>query len=98
MSWKTLIEKVTCLKRCLYPVTQNPNKERPASWLRLPRRAHVAISRLHRNLRHPPKEALVQMSRAARAPQDFFSAGKTFRCQGCGNARPKPQTHKVSPP
>ena len=61
-------------------------------------KARVAISRLHRNLRHLPKEALVQMLRAARAPQDHISAAKTFRCQGCDNTKPRPQTHKVSPP
>ena len=72
-------------------------KERLASWLRLPRRARVAIRQLHRNLRHSPKEALVQMSRAARDPQDYINAAKTFRCQGCDNTRPRPQTHKVSP-
>ena len=71
-------------------------KERLATWLRLPRRARVAIRRLHRNLRHLPKGALVQMLRAARAPQDFFNAVKTFRCQGCDNTRSKPQTYKQS--
>ena len=66
------------------PLPDHPEseKERRASWLRLPRRARVAIRRLHRNLRHLPKEALVQMLRAARAPQDFSDAAKTFRCQG----------------
>ena len=34
----------------------------------------------------------MQLSRAARAPQDCI------RCQGCDNAKPRPQTHKVSPP
>ena len=33
-------------------------KERLASWLRLPRRARVAIRRLHRNSRHLPRGAL----------------------------------------
>ena len=55
-----------------------PENERAASWFRLPRRARVAIRRLHRNLRHLPKEELVQMLRAARAPQDYISAAKTF--------------------
>ena len=58
----------------------------------------VVVRRLHRNLRHLPKEAFVQMLRAARAPQHYISAAKTFRCQGCDNAKPRPQTHKVSPP
>ena len=52
-------------------------KERLASWLRLPLRARVAIRRLHRNLRHLPKEALVQM---------------LLRCQGCDNTRSQTHT------
>ena len=38
---------------------QESGKERLASWLRVPRRARVAIRRLHRNLRRLPREALV---------------------------------------
>ena len=38
------------------------------------------------------------MLRAARAPQDCINAAKTFRCQGCDNAKSRPQSHKVSPP
>ena len=68
------------------------DKERLASWLR------VAIRRFHRNLRHLAREALVQMLRAARAPQDCANAAKTYRCQGCDNTKPRSQTHKVSPP
>ena len=79
------------------PSHPESEKERLASWLRLLRRARVAIRRLHRNLRHPPREALVQMSRAARAPQDFFSAEKTFRYQACDNTG-RDLKHKVSPP
>ena len=60
-----------------HPVSE---KERLAPSLRLPRRVRVAVRRLHRNLRHLPKEALVQMLRAARAPQDYISAAKPFRC------------------
>ena len=58
------------------PLTGHPEseKERLASWLRLPRRARVAIRRLH-----------------------YINAAMTFRCQGC-DTRPRPQTHKVSPP
>ena len=82
------------------PVPGHPEseKERLASWLRLPRRARSAIRRLHRNLRHLPREAPVQVLRAARAPQDYICAAKTFRCQGCDNSKPRPQTHKASPP
>ena len=66
-----------------------PEKEHLASWLR-PR---AAIRRLHRNLRHLPREALVQMLHAARAPQDYINAAKTFH-----NTKSRSQTHKGSPP
>ena len=81
------------------PLLDHPesDKERLASWLRPPRRARVAIRQLHRNLRSLSRETLVQMSRAVRAPQNCINAAKTFRCQGCDNTRPTPQTHKVSP-
>ena len=79
--------------------TGTEEEERLASWFRLLRRARVAIRRLHRNLRHLPKDALVQMLRAAQAAQDFINAAKTLRCQGCDNTKkPRHQTHEVSPP
>ena len=62
-----------------HPESEN---ERLASWLRLPRRARVSIRRSHRNLRHRPKEALVQMLHAAGAPQDYMNAAKTFSMPG----------------
>ena len=86
------------LEQIPLPGHPESEKERPPSWLRLPRRARVAIRRLHRNLGHLPREALVRMLRAARAPQDYINAAKAFRCLGCDNTKPKPQTHKVSPP
>ena len=41
--------------------------ERRKLWFGIPRRARVAIRRLHRNFKHLPKNALVQMLRAAKA-------------------------------
>ena len=78
-----------------HPATE---KERSTSWLRLPRSARVASRRRRRNLRHLPKEALIHMLRAARAPQDYINAAKPFRCQGYDNTKQRPQTHQVSPP
>ena len=49
------------LEQMHLPGHPESEKEHLASWFRLPRRARVAIRRLHRNLRHLPKEALVQM-------------------------------------
>ena len=84
------------LEQMLSPGHPESEKERLAYWLRLPRRPRAAIRRLHRNLRHLPKEALVQMLCAA--PQDCINAAKTFQSQVCDNTKPRPQTHKVSPP
>ena len=41
------------------PLPGNPKqeRERKAKWLALPRRARIAIRRLHRNMRHLPKAA-----------------------------------------
>ena len=49
-------------------------------------------------MRHSPKEALIRLLFAARAPQDYINAAENFRCQGCDNTKQKPQTHEVSPP
>ena len=49
------------LEQMPLPGHQSQRKNVLASWLRLPRRARVAVRRLHRNLRHLPKEALVQI-------------------------------------
>ena len=56
-------EKLIYLSRRLLLVTQSQRK-RLAPWLRPPRRVRVAIRRLHRNLRHLPRQVLVQMLRA----------------------------------
>ena len=53
-------------------------QERRTKWLALPRRARIAIRRLHRNFRHLPKSALVQMLRAAKAPKEYIVAAKSF--------------------
>ncbi len=44
------------------PRPGNPlaEEERKAEWLSLPMRARVAVRRLHRNMRHLPKSAIIQ--------------------------------------
>ena len=58
----------------------------------------MAIRRLHRNFRHLPKNALVQMCRMARTPKIYIDAAKAFRCDTCAANQAKPQTHKLSRP
>ena len=82
------------------PLPGNPTTEtqRRKRWLELPRRARIAIRRLHRNFKHLPKQALVQMLRAAKAPTIYIEAAKAHRCAPCEQTKPKPPTHKVAPP
>ena len=56
------------------PLPGNPTSEakRKRLWLSLPRRARIIIRRLHCNFRRLPKNALVQMLRAAKVPKEFW--------------------------
>jgi hypothetical protein len=82
------------------PLPGNPQseQERKAKWLALPRRARIAIRRLHRNFKHLPRTALVQMLRAAKCPKDYIDAAKAHRCSACETTKPKPPTSKVATP
>ena len=82
------------------PLPGNPQteKDRKAKWLLLPRRARIAIRRLHRNFKHLPKQAMIQMLRASRAPKIYIDVAKAHRCAPCEQTKPKPPTHKVSAP
>ena len=82
------------------PLPGNPKseRERREKWNQLPRRVRLAIRRLHRNFKHLPKQAMVAMLRAAKAPKEFIEAAKSFRCDTCAVLHPKPQTHKISAP
>ena len=82
------------------PLPGNPVSEqkRKAIWLSLPRRARIAIRRLHRNFRHLPKNALVQMLRASKVPKSFIDAAKAHRCDVCDSTKPPPRLNKTSRP
>ena len=82
------------------PLPGHPSEERKRreQWLKLPRRARVAIRRLHRNLKHIPTPALVSMLKAAKAPIEYINAAREFKCNVCAQLKNPPQTHKVSPP
>ena len=82
------------------PLPGNPQgeRERKAKWLALPRRARIAIRRLHRNFKHLPRNSLVQMLRAAHCPKDYIDAAKSHRCAACETTKPKPRSNKTSTP
>jgi len=82
------------------PLPGNPQSEaqRKRAWLALPRRARITIRRLHRNFRHLPKNALVQMLRAAKVPKEYIEAARQHKCDVCVATKPPPRTNKVSLP
>ena len=51
-----------------YPQTE---QERRKKWLEIPRRTRIAIRWLHRNLRHLPKQALLDKMLASRCPKEY---------------------------
>ena len=77
------------------PVTEQQRKQK---WLSLPRRARIAIRRLHRNFKHLPKNTLVQMLRAAEAPKEYVDAARAHRCDVCEATKQPARTNKVSRP
>ena len=82
------------------PLPGNPTSEqaRKKMWLALPRRARITIRRLHRNFRHLPKQALVQMLRAAKCPKEYIDAAKSHRCDVCVSTAPPARSNKVAMP
>ena len=66
---KAADEEADLMDKMPLPGFPEKEKERRKLWLGIPRRARVAIRRLHRNFRHLPNNALVQMLRAAKAPK-----------------------------
>ena len=91
-------EEADLLEKIPLPGYPKNERERREAWLKLPRNARIAIRRMHRNLRHLPKNALIQMLRAARAPNEYIEAAKNFRCETCDVNKSPPQTHKAGRP
>ena len=86
------------LERIPLPGDPTSERDRKMKWLALPRRARIAIRRLHRNFRHLPRNALLQMLRAARVPKEYIDAAKVHKCDVCTATKPPAPLKKVSPP
>ena len=72
--------------------------ERRCEWAKIPRRARIAIRRLHNMMSHKPKDCLLQVLRGSGAPVEMIRAAKAFRCPTCAVSRESPKTHPVSAP
>jgi hypothetical protein len=95
---ETFDDEQDLLERIPLPGNPQSDQQRKKIWLSLPRRARIAIRRLHRNFKHLPKNALVQMLRAAKVPKDFIEAAKAHRCDVCVATKPPARSTKVSRP
>ena len=94
---RTTMNKI-CLNGYHCRVIQQANGTEKPNGLALPRRARIAIRRLHRNFRHLPRNALLQMLRAARVPKEYIDAAKVHKCDVCTATKPPAPLKKVSPP
>ena len=69
------------------PAATKSEADRKKAWLGVPRRARVAIRRLHRNFKHMPKQTLLQVLRQAKAPKEYIDAARSFRCNACDETK-----------
>ena len=80
------------------PNMPKDEKERREAWLKLPRKARLAVRKLHRQFGHCPPRTLVEILRASGAKPEYVQAARTMRCGGCDTHRPKAQTSKSALP
>lgn len=71
---------------------------RRRKWLTIPRRARIAIRKMHNELGHCPQTVLTNIQRPSKADRDMLEASKCFKCIHCIRNAPAPQTSKVALP
>ena len=80
------------------PNMPKDEKERREAWLKLPRKARLAVRKLHRQFGHCPPRTLVEILRASGAKPEYVQAARTMRCDGCDAHKQKAQTSKSALP
>ena len=82
------------------PVPGVPEDERARrkAWLALPRKARVAIRRMHEEWGHMPSSVIIEILKLAKAPEEYVQAALNMRCTACDVIADPKQTSKVSPP
>ena len=68
------------LEQIPMPGASADERERRRKWLTLPRKARIAIRKLHNELGHVPQSVLVKILRASRANRNMIDAAKFFKC------------------
>ena len=80
------------------PAATRDEAARKKAWMALPRRARVAIRRLHRNFKHMPKATLLHVLKQAKAPKEYLDAARSFRCNACDQTKTSFPHNKVGLP
>ena len=96
--FEAIDEEQDMLDKLPLPGDPTSERKRKETWLALPRRARIAIRRLHRNFRHLPKQALIQMLRASKAPKEYIDAARAHKCDVCESTKPPARTNKTALP
>ena len=72
--------------------------ERRKAWSRVPRKARIAIRRLHNMIGHKPKDVMLQILKGAKAEPELILACKNFKCDACAVSHEGEKTHPVAAP
>ena len=72
--------------------------ERRKAWSRVPRKARIAIRRLHNMIGHKPKDVMLQILKGAKAEPELIAACKDFKCDACAVSHEGDRTHPVAAP
>ena len=86
------------LEQIPMPGVPGDEKARRKVWLEIPRRARVAIRKMHQEWGHMPKTVMINIPKTAKAPKEFIEAATNMLCPSCVVSQRKKQTAKVGPP
>ena len=82
------------------PLPGVPDKERARrkAWLQIPRKARVAIRRMHEEWGHMPNSVMVEILKTAKASKEHIKAAQNIKCKSCDDTAGPKQRSKSSPP
>ena len=95
---EVLLNEEEVLEKMPLPGVPSHEKSRRQAWLKVPRRARVAIRKMHSEWGHLPSSVLINILKQAKAPQEYVDAAMQHLCSACDVAQPPKQTSKTGPP
>ena len=86
------------LEQIPVPGVPNDERERRKAWLNLPKKARVAIRRMHEEWGHMPVQVMIQILKLAKSPKEYIDAAMKLKCKACDMTKPNPIRSKASAP